>query len=170
MGRPRKQGRRERNGRPKRRPASETDWQTIEPVLRRRCAELGLRPTLENMRSVRGQEGGTPWGKLWIKDEITRRQHDAARWYAEARARYLRAIAAPKETPSCSSYGDTRGRSLVENVKGDMAARAAFTAVDCLLNGMGRSYKRAIMGLLEEQPVSLVHLKKALDAVAGKVL
>lgn len=190
-GRPRKQGRREPSGRLQRAPQRETEWQTMEPVLRRRAMELGLwepedglsvwdetsiddrgravahTPSLEALRLARSPEAGTPWGRLYINKLITREQCDAATWFADLRDDYLRAIYAPKSAILDMEPGQ-RGRALVaENIARNQAVRAAYSEAEGALRASGRKPMRAVLALLFEDGLcrGIGDVRAGLDAL-----
>lgn len=167
-GRKRKLGAREANGRLQR----ETDWQVLEPSLRRRCAELGIRPTLENMRMVRGQDGGTPWGKLFIKGEITRRMADALQAFWLMRQQYLHSIDAPREHPKgCNATLEPSGASLRgENVDWARRVRQEYLAVEKVLFVAGRAYLLTAKAHVQEMPVRIEQLRHGAELLAEHLL
>ena len=169
-GRKRKAGKREPSGRLQRDPAAETEWLVMEPVLRRRCREIGWRPSVENMRKVRGPEGGTAWGHLWLRQQITREQHDAAVWFDRLRADYLRAICAPVQKGS-DMDPDNRGASLMaENERRNRAIRAAYIEAEAALRNAGRRASLAVFGLMAGGTHPHVEsLRAGLDAIRAHV-
>lgn len=168
-GRPKKAGKREPNGRVQRPSKAETEWQTMEPALRRRCVEMELDVTYENMRKVRGQEGGTPWGRLHLTSQISYRQMRAIGEYWMARERYLYAIDAPKENPKAASMDpDQRGASLhQQDPNAAKQARATFSALDKALHDAGRLARRAVYETIAGERAALEHLLWGAEAIAG---
>ena len=119
----RKPGKREKNGRLQRDPKDETEWLTMEHVLQRRCRELGwyrertdkktgkMERTyrVEDMRKVRGHEGGTLWGQLYLLKQIERPEYEAASAFVSLRERWLASIAAPGSSSSSWSAESISG-------------------------------------------------------------
>lgn len=167
MPRRRKQGRRERNGRLQRDTQVETEWLAMEHTLRRRCGELGWKATVENMRKVRGHEGGTLWGKLYLLERIDRPMYEAACEFVSLREGWLASIAAPGMVCGSMEQG-ARGASLVaENVRRVLALRAAYLAADRALRASGVLATRAVhLALFEGEVTSEAQLQVGLGALA----
>lgn len=162
-----KKGKREKNGRHQRDPKEETEWLTLEPVLRRRCDELGWPATVDNMRAVRGHEGGTLWGHLHLREVITRPMYEAATTFANLREEYLISIAAPAQRGS-DMNPDGRGASLTaENVDRARAVRAAYLAADRALRASGVLPSRAVWLMYEGQEPNARLLAIGLGALVG---
>lgn len=149
-GRPRKAGKRHPNGRL----AQPTGWEIMTPVLERRCKQIGLAPTVENMRAVKGQEGGTTWGKLLLSGQIDQRQHDACKWFATLRAAYHRSIDAPKETPKCGDLEGLGGMSAgMDDAEVCRRIRVQYKLAEALLRDCGRQSVLAVMACVREEPM-----------------
>ena len=184
MAKTRKHGiKRERNGRAQR----ETDLEVMAPVLLRRRRELGMTPDakydvdgkpiltaeiVDQMKKLKGQEGGTPWGHLYLRGDITDRQQQAASAFWMMRQDYLKAIYAPKESPKCGSMDpDARGATLMaENVDWAKSARIRYASAEKVLLQSGPTAARAVNALLAEQRVVLHHLILGLDALSAHLL
>ena len=168
-GRKRKQGKRQPDGRI----APQTDWQIMEPVLRRRCRELGWAETVDNMRKVKGQEGGTRWGKLYLAGDLDRRQYEAAEWFATKRVQYLRSVDAPKEHPkTCSMSPEPSGGSYSgESVEAVRRVRIEYLGADRLLRDAGRAYVVAMQLLMTSDASIPLHIiQTALRLLADRVI
>ena len=174
---------REPNGRAQR----ETDLEVMAPVLLRRRKELGWKPEakydvdgkpiltaeiVDQMKKLKGQEGGTPWGHLYLRGDITDRQQQAANAFWMMRQDYLKAIYAPKESPKCGSMDpDARGVTLMaENVRWARAARLRYQDAETVLRASGPTAVRAVNALLNEQSVVLHHLILGLDTLSAHLL
>lgn len=162
MARKRKNTRREKNGRPQR----QTAWGIQEPILRRRCLECGLPPTVENMRKVRGEAGGTYWGKLWLTNKITHRQYEAFKAFAKLRASYLESIDAPKEDPKIASYEIGGAGTRPENASLCAAIRARYRSVEVNLRKLPAPIARAAFTVVREIPTPDRHARSAGIALA----
>lgn len=158
---PRKRRTREKNGRPQR----EATWERLEPVLRRRCRECGLPPTYENMRRVRGQEGGTYWGKLWISGRIKRKNYEGFEAFSKLRTAFLQSIDAPRDTPKIASLEPGGLGVRPENVAIVEAIRARFTAIDRDLRKYPLPIVRAAYATIEERNAPELEVR-----LAGRVL
>ena len=101
MGRRRRHGARERNGRLQR----ESVLEVMEPALRRRCAVMGWRPNTDNLRRARDQRLETLAGRLAVAERITTDAYLGFVAFAIARERYLRAIGAPSPHPGAVDLG-----------------------------------------------------------------
>ena len=164
-GRKRKPGRRGATGRLIQ---VQNDWAIMAPVLTKRCSVLGWEPTQENMRRVRGHEGGTTWGLLYLVGAITREQYETAIAFAILRADWLRSIAAPRLQGS-DMDPDNRGQSLeAENVRRVRAVRAAYLAADRALRNAGVLPTRAVFRVLDGQAPDVEMLRVGLDALRGR--
>lgn len=144
MSRRRKAGEREPNGRLKRISAEESKFEAMRHVLEKRCHDLGWRPTFDNLKKVQGQEGGTKWGVLFLLGKITEPQKNAASWFSELHADYLRSIDAPK--PFAASGSDMpRGPSETPE-EWAQRKRAEYTSLEAQLR---RSLSRRNLGALK---------------------
>lgn len=152
-------GQREPNGRLQR-PTQETGWEVMQPVLERRCRDVGIPATVENMRKVRGEAGGTPWGRLWLAGRITSRQYEAFKAFANLRQNYLRSIDAPKEDPKTASMGAVAGATRPEDVSAVRAIRARYLQIDNDLRKCPASIVRAAFSVIRgnREPDRLVQL------------
>ena len=169
-GRKRKQGKRQPDGRI----APETGWSIMEPVLRRRCRELGWRETVENMRKVKGQEGGTRWGQLYLAGDLDRRQYEAAEWFATKRTQYHRSIDAPKEHPkTCNMAGEPSGGAhSAESVEAVRRVRVEYLDAENALRTAGRAYLIAMKAVAIEKCAHIpIHvIQRALTILADRVI
>lgn len=104
-GRPRKSGAREKSGRIQRSAIKDQEIETMRGVLEQRCRAMSLRPTVENLRKMRGPEFSTFAGRLVAKharpDEYEQLL-DAAQDVFSTIIAYRRAIDAPRSTPAPS--------------------------------------------------------------------
>lgn len=100
---------RELNGRVQRLSAEQSRIEIQRPVLEKRCRDLGLRPTYENLRKVESPDYGTEWGRLYLRNEITQSEKLAAGWFSELHAGYLKAICSPRPTPKNSRLDGLSG-------------------------------------------------------------
>jgi len=151
MGRKRKTVPRERNGRPQR--ESREDITSV--VGRRRCWEMGLRPTTENLKLAVSEVGGTYWGKLYHANKITLRQREAFKAFAILEEAYRQSIDAPKPTPKGATLNGGGGKSTAEeNIGRTVATRARYEAIDWALHRSPGNVRRAVFNVIAEVPVS----------------
>ena len=135
-GRKRSDKRRDRSGRVL--PA--TSWEVLAPVLEAKCRRFGLKPTLANMRMVRAQEYGTPWGLMKEQGKISQREYDAAEKYTRAHWLYLLAIDAPFLFPKAANLDGIIKSSVDAGWRSeDMCRRAVneWRSIDSALKSAG---------------------------------
>lgn len=174
-GRKRKAGKRKPSGRLSQPTRAETEWLAMETVLSNRCRQLGWwnpekakKPSVESLRRARDQNAGTPWGRLYLREIITRHQCETMTGFANLRAEWLQSIGAPSQHGS-DMDPDNRGQSLAaENVAKVRAIRAAYLAADRALRASGVLPTRAVFMLLDGQEPNIEMLRIGVDAL-GKV-
>ena len=121
---------------------------------------------------VRGQDGGTPWGKLLIKGEITRRMADALQAFWLMRQQYLHSIDAPREHPKgCNATLEPSGASLRgENVDWARRVRQEYLGAERVLFVAGRAYLLAVKANVQEMPVRIEQLRHGAELLAQHLL
>ena len=182
MGRKRKPGNREPNGRLSRKSedrkvrdkaeVAATDWDTMGTALMARWRVHKVDPA-----SLRDQMAGCAVGRFCLQGHITRGQYDAAMSYLEEREDWLRCIQAPRQ-PGAVDLNATKGQSVnAENVtryRTIMAAREvtekAIMAKQIEIGNMG-NLNGALYAVLV-QDVQLEHLlgdlRTALNALVRR--
>lgn len=182
MGRKRKTGNREPNGRLSRKTedrkvrdkaeVAATDWDTMGTALMARWRVHNVDPA-----SLRDQMAGSAVGRYCLQGQITRAQYDAAMSYLEEREDWLRCIAAPRQ-PGAVDLNATKGQSVnAENVSRYRTIMAAREATDKAI--MAKQIEIGNMGNLNGalyavlvQDVQLEHLlgdlRTALNALVRR--
>lgn len=146
MSRARKSGGREPNGQIQRKSVEESKFEAMRVVLERRCRHFGLRATYENMKKLQAQDAGTKWGEMFLNGKISERQKNAAQWFSELHADYLRSILAPKPF-AVSGIDMPRGPGETPEAWA-MRKRAEYTAVEKRLRKtLSRGHLTALKGL-----------------------
>lgn len=158
-GRKRKQGKRERNGKPQR----QTGYEVKLPVLEQRCRLLGWEATYENLKQA-DKYGGTLWGLIYLGGGFTERHFETADRVAEVIARHDRAMGLPRRVPGIVDLLAARGRSVKE--PNPESERRDIAAMDDLRGAIGNPQADALVDLACERIHDMALVVDALNRAA----
>lgn len=179
-GRPRKQGKRERNGRIKRDGIKSQELSIMEPTLQFRCREMGWPLTQGNLRRVRSDHFCCQAGRAIDRQGYDKDLWEAAKHIFMVKTRYRKAIGAPNPNPKGMSIvmepermesGAIGEHSAAEPLSEDeivMRATKAFMTLEHWLGAVAKLARSETLRVVveDEEPKDIAGLMAGLRVVA----